>query len=141
LFDLARAVVVLSYQRAVRKSIGAGFRHTFRGLGRLLTSYVVAAIVAAIILVVGIWMWMKLVAPESVLGAFLIAQFTLILLLIPRFCQRGVAVLYWQQRMLVPVAVVEPVVPQPAVAVAAHHSADHPPLPTRGSVASVQSVF
>jgi hypothetical protein len=112
-FDLAEADVVLSDQRAVRKSIAAGFRHTFRGLGRLLTSYVIAAIVAAIILVCGLWMWMKLVAPESVLGAFLVAQFALILLLIPRFWQRGVAVSYWQQRMLVPVAVVEPVVPQP----------------------------
>jgi hypothetical protein len=119
-FDLAEADVVLSDQRAVRKSIGTGFRHTFRGLGRLLTSYVIAAIVAAIILVGGLWMWIELVAPESVLGAFLIAQFTLILLLIPRFWQRGVAVSYWQQRMLVPVVVVEPVVPQPVpVAVAA----------------------
>jgi hypothetical protein len=119
-FDLAEADVVLSDQHAVRKSIGTGFRHTFRGLGRLLTSYVIAAIVAAIILVGGLWMWIKLVAPESVLGAFLIAQFTLILLLIPRFWQRGVAVSYWQKRMLVPVVVVEPVVPQPVpVAVAA----------------------
>jgi hypothetical protein len=117
-FDLAEADVVLSDQRAVRKSIAAGFRHTFRSLGRLLSSYVIAAIVAAIILVCGLWMWMKLVAPESVLGAFLVAQFTLILLLIPRFWQRGVAVSYWQQ--LVPVAVVEPVVPQTVpVAVAA----------------------
>jgi hypothetical protein len=119
-FDLAEVDVVLSDQRAVRKSIAAGFRHTFRGLGRLLTSYVVATIVAAIILVGGIWTWMKLVAAESVLGAFLVAQFILILLLIPRFWQRGLAVSYWQQRMLVPVAVVEPVVPQPvAVEVAA----------------------
>jgi hypothetical protein len=117
-FDLAEADVVLSDQRAVRKSIAAGFRHTFRSLGRLLSSYVIAAIVEAIILVCGLWMWMKLVAPESVLGAFLVAQFTLILLLIPRFWQRGVAVSYWQQ--LVPVAVVEPVVPQTVpVAVAA----------------------
>lgn len=118
-FDLAEANIVLSDQRAVRKSIAAGFRHTFRGLGRLLTSYVVAAIVAAIILVGGLWMWMKLVAPESVVGAFLIAQFVLILLLIPRFWQRGVAVSYWQQRMLVPVAVVEPVLPQPVPAAVA----------------------
>jgi hypothetical protein len=119
-FDLAEADVVLSDQRAVRKSIAAGFRHTFRGLGRLLTSYVIAALFAAIILVCGLWMWMKLVAPESVLGAFLVSQFTLILLLIPRFWQRGVAVSYWQQHLLVPVAVVEPLVPQTIpVAVAA----------------------
>ncbi len=119
-FDLAEADVVLSDQRAVRKSIAAGFRHTFRGLGRLLTSYVIAALFAAIILVCGLWMWMKLVAPESVVGAFLVAQFTLILLLIPRFWQRGVAVSYWQQHLLVPVAVVEPLVPQTIpVAVAA----------------------
>jgi hypothetical protein len=117
-FDLAEADVVLSDQRAVRKSIAAGFRHTFRSLGRLLSSYVIAAIVAAIILVCGLWMWMKLVAPESVLGAFLVAQFTLILLLIPRFWQRGVAVSYWQQHLLVPVVAVEPE-PQPVPAAVA----------------------
>jgi hypothetical protein len=118
-FDLAEADIVLNDQRAVRKSIGAGFRHTFRGFFRLLASYVVAALVAAIILVGGIWMWMKFVSPESVAGAFLIGQLTLILLLIPRFWQRGVAVSYWQQRMLVPVAVVEPVLPQPVPAAVA----------------------
>jgi hypothetical protein len=112
-FDLAEADIVLSDQRAVRKSIGAGFRHTFRGLGRLLGSYVLATIVAAIILVGGIWMWMKLVAPESVVGAFIIAQLILLLLLIPRFWQRGVAVSYWHQEMLIPAVVVEPVLPPP----------------------------
>jgi hypothetical protein len=62
-FDLAEADVVLSDQRAVRKSIGAGFRHTFRGLGRLFASYLVTTVVAAVILIGGIWMWMRLVAP------------------------------------------------------------------------------
>src|SRR5580693_5200289 len=52
-FDLAQADVVLSDQRAVRKSIGTGFRHTWRSMGRLLTSYVVTTIVAAIVLVAG----------------------------------------------------------------------------------------
>ncbi len=79
-FDLAEADVVLSDQRAVRKSIAAGFRHTFRGFARLLTSYVVATIFAAIILVGGIWVWMKAVRPESVAGAYLIGQLILILL-------------------------------------------------------------
>jgi len=118
-FDLAEADIVLNDQRAVRKSIATGLRHTFRGLGRLLGSYMLAAMVAAIVLVGGIWMWMKIVAPESVVGAFIVAQLILLLLLIPRFWQRGVAVSYWQQRMLVPVVVVEPVFPQPAPVVVA----------------------
>jgi hypothetical protein len=112
-FDLAEADIVLSDQRAVRKSIWAGLRHTFRSLFRLLASYVVAAVVAAIILVGGIWAWMKFVTPESVLGAFLIAQLTLLLLLIPRFWQRGVAVSYWQQKMMLPVVPVRPLEPRP----------------------------
>jgi hypothetical protein len=118
-FDLAEVDVVLSDQRAVRKSIGYAFRHTFRGLGRLLASYVVITVVAAIVLVVGLLVWRKLVVPESVGGAVLISQLTLLVLLVPRFWQRGVAVAYWQEWMLVPVAVLEPVplapVPPPLV--------------------------
>lgn len=115
-FDLAEVDVVLSDQRAVRKSIGYAFRHTFRGLGRLLASYVVITLVAAIVLVTGLYAWMKFVAPESVRGAFLISQLTLLVLLVPRFWQRGVAVAYWQQSMLVPIAVVEPVPIEPVPA-------------------------
>lgn len=101
-FDLAEVDTVLDDQRAVRKSIATAFRHTFRSLARLLASYVVVTIVAAIVLVGGLWIWMKVVSPESVLGAFVIAQITLFLLLIPRFWQRGIAVSYWQQSMLAP---------------------------------------
>ncbi len=116
-FDLAEADVVLSDQRAVRKSIGAGFRQTWRSLGRLLGSYLVTTIVAAIVLAVGVWAWMKFVSPESVLGAFLVGQLTLLLLLIPRFWQRGIAVAYYRRAMVAPVIVVQPVVPEPVPAV------------------------
>jgi hypothetical protein len=100
-FDLAEADVVLSDQKAVRKSIGAGFRHTFRHLGRLLTSYVITTIVAGIILLAGIWLWRHGVAPDRVWRAFLVGQLMLLLLLIPRFWQRGIAVAYWQREMMV----------------------------------------
>jgi hypothetical protein len=110
-FDLAETDTVLDDQRAVRRSIAAGFRHTFRSLLRLLVSYVFVTIVAAIILVAGLLAWMKFIAPESVLGAFAISQLTLFLLLIPRFWQRGVAVSYWQQKMMTPVAAIPPVTP------------------------------
>ena len=107
-FDLAEADTVLNDEHAVRKSIASGFRHTFRSLGRLLSSYVLSTLVAAIFLLGGLWIWMKFVAPESIIGAFMIAQITLFLLLIPRFWQRGIAVSYWQQRMLIPVVAIEP---------------------------------
>lgn len=119
-FDLAEADIVLNDQRAVRKSIAAAFRHTFRSLFRLLANYVAAAVVAAIILVGGLWVWMHYVPPTSILGAFLVAQLILGFLLIPRFWQRGVAVSYWQQKMLAPMVVTPPVVvaavPEPTLA-------------------------
>ncbi len=115
-FDLAEADTVLNDQRAVRKSIATAFRHTFRGFGGLLGGYVLTTIVAAVILLCGLLAWMKLVSPESILGAFVMSQITLFLLLIPRFWQRGIAVSYWQQHMLVPVVVVEPITPTPVPA-------------------------
>ncbi|MGD0990736.1 MAG: hypothetical protein ABR874_23270 [Candidatus Sulfotelmatobacter sp.] len=113
-FDLAQADVVLSDQNAVRKSIGLGLRHAWRNLGRLLGSYVVATIVALIILSLGLWSWLRLVPPASVLGAFVVTQLTLLLLLIPRFWQRGVAVSYYLQNMVAPISV-HPVAPAPVV--------------------------
>jgi hypothetical protein len=102
-FDLAQTDLVLSDQPAVRRSIGVGFRHTWRSLSRLLGSYVVSTIVAAIVLVAGLWAWMKWVPPASVFGAAVVSQLTLLLLLIPRFWQRGVAVTYYLQNMVEPI--------------------------------------
>jgi hypothetical protein len=124
-FDLAQTDVVLSDQRAVRKSIGAGLRHTWRNLARLLASYVVITIVAAIVLLAGLFAWWRFVPPASLAGAFFVSQLTLLLLLIPRFWQRGVAVTYYVQHMVEPIAVqsfsaapvVAPVVIEPAAAV------------------------
>lgn len=129
-FDLAQADVVLSDQRAVRRSIGAAFRHTWRGLGRLLASYVVAAIFAAIVLVAGLWVWMKFVPPASVRGAFFVSQLTLLLLLIPRFWQRGVAVSYYLQNMVQPIAVVESFTSVTVVAPVATEPAAAPVVPS-----------
>jgi NADH:ubiquinone oxidoreductase subunit 6 (subunit J) len=118
-FDLAEVNTVLDDQRSVRRSISMAFRHTFRGLLRLLTSYVVVTIIAALILAAGLWIWMKNVAPNNVYGAWFIGQITLFLLLIPRFWQRGIAVSYWQQKMLTPVVVMAPIEPVPVAAIPA----------------------
>jgi hypothetical protein len=138
-FDLAEADVVLNDQRAVRKSLAAALKQTLRGLSGLLASYVISSIVAAIVLVGGLWIWMKAVAPESIFGAFVIAQLTLILLLIPRFWQRGVAVAYWQQKMLVPVVAVEPVA-HPVIAPAIPAAPVPDPAPITSMPASPEGV-
>jgi hypothetical protein len=111
-FDLAEADIVLSDRRAVLRSIGAGFRHMRRNLGRLLGSYILTTVVAAIVLLVGLWFWIKFVPPASVRGAFFVSQLTLLLLLIPRFWQRGIAVSYYLQNMVEPVAI-QPFAPAP----------------------------
>jgi hypothetical protein len=129
-FDLAQADVVLSDQRAVRRSIGAAFRHTWRGLGRLLASYVVTTIVAAIALVGGLWVWINFVPPASVAGAFLVSQLTLLLLLLPRFWQRGVAVSYYLQNMVQPIAVVESFTAVAVVAPVVSEPAAEPVIPS-----------
>jgi hypothetical protein len=103
-FDLAEVDIVLSDQRAVRKSIGLGFRHMWRSLGRLLGGYVLIAIIGILILLAGILAWGQFVPAASVFGAVVISQLTLVLLLIPRFWQRGVAVSYYLQNMVEPIA-------------------------------------
>jgi hypothetical protein len=114
-FDLTEVNMVLD-DKGVWRSLGASVRHTFRGLGRLLGGYVLITIVAAAILLCGIWTWMKFVRPDSMVGAFVVSQFILLLLLIPRFWQRGVAVSYWQQFMMLPIVAVVSVEPLPAPA-------------------------
>jgi hypothetical protein len=111
-FDLAQTDVVLSDQGAVRKSIAEGFRHTWRGLFRLWMSYFVISVGAGLVLLAGIWVWLRFVPTESVFKAFLAAQATLLLLLIPRFWQRAVAVAYYEENM-VPVVALEPILPEP----------------------------
>jgi len=114
-FDLAEADIVLNDQRAVRRSLAGAFRHTFRSIGRLLTSYVVTTLVAAIVLVLGLWCWIHLIPSPSIIRAFLLMQLILFSLLIPRFWQRAIAVSYWQEKMLVPVVEVHPIEPAPVV--------------------------
>jgi hypothetical protein len=73
--------------------------------GRLLASYVVTTIFAAAVLVGGIFVWLNFVPPASVAGAVVVSQLTLLLLLIPRFWQRGVMVTYYLQHMVAPIVV------------------------------------
>jgi NADH:ubiquinone oxidoreductase subunit 6 (subunit J) len=94
-FDLVETDVVLRDQPAVRKSVRWAFRTTRRNFFRLFGAYVLATIVAALILLMGIILWHALVTPGSVLGAFLVSQAILVLLLSSRFWQRAIAVAFY----------------------------------------------
>jgi hypothetical protein len=109
-FDLAQVDVVVRDQRAVRRSVAAGFRYARRHLFRLLVTYAVIAAVGLLVLGIGLWSWYTLVRSSSVVGAFLISQAMLILWLWARFWQRAAAVAYYLRET----TVVEPVVaPEP----------------------------
>jgi hypothetical protein len=95
-FDLAQTDVVLR-QTAVPKSILWAFRAMLRNFFPLLGTYLLAAISAAVILLAGIFLWHLVVPPQSVVGAFLVSQVTLLLLLASRFWQRAIAVAFYQR--------------------------------------------
>jgi len=118
-FDLAQTEVVLRDQGAVRKSVASGFRSVRRNLRRLLGSYVVIGLMALAILVAGIWLWNAIVPPSSVLGAFIVSQATLLLLLATRFWQRATAVSFYLKQMAEPVVEMQPVpaIVDPAVSI------------------------
>jgi hypothetical protein len=120
-FDLAQTDVVVRDQGQTRKSIGRGFRWMRQNLGRLLGAYVVVALLALIIFVAGIVFWNTVIPPASVGGAFLIAQFTLFLLLTMRFWQRAAAVAFYSRYVKEPVVVelpTSPVIFEPAPIIA-----------------------
>ena len=102
-FDLAQTDVVLQDQNAVRKSIASAFRKTRHNFVPLLASYLAVAVVALAILVGGIVLWNQIVPPYSVLGAFIVSQATLLLLLAMRFWQRAVAVAFQVREITEPV--------------------------------------
>jgi hypothetical protein len=106
-FDLAQTDVVLSDQSAVRKSIASGFRKTRCHLARLLGSYLVIAVIALAVLAGGILLWNQIVPSNSLFGALIVSQATLLLLLATRFWQRAVAVAFEVRE------ITEPVVEEP----------------------------
>ena len=100
-FDLAQTDAVLRDQHAVHKSIASGFRKTRHHLGRLVGSYVVIALAALAVLAAGILLWHAIVPPSSVLGAFIVGEATLLLLLAARFWQRAAAVAFYMAESVV----------------------------------------
>jgi hypothetical protein len=98
-FDLAQTQVVVADQGKVRKSIAAAYRGMKGHRLRLLANYVFIALLAGLVLVTGIWAWIKIVPPASIVGAFIVSQAILLILLAARFWQRACAVAFYRDYM------------------------------------------
>ena len=108
-FDLAQTDVVLRDQAAVRKSVGAAFRSMRKNFARLFGTYVLITGFAVAVLAGGIVLWNMIVPSSSILGAFLISQLMMLLLLASRFWQRASAVAFYVKQMAEPVVEMTPV--------------------------------
>lgn len=100
-FDLAQTQVVVADQGKVRKSIAAAYRGMKGHRLRLLANYVFIALLAGLVLLTGIWAWIKIVPPASIVGAFIVGQAILLILLAARFWQRACAVAFYREYMTV----------------------------------------
>jgi hypothetical protein len=98
-FDLAEVDVVISDQRAVRRSLGKTMRQFRAHPFHLIGAYVAISIVALLVLVIGLWIWNVVIPSASLVGAFLISELILLLLLATRFWQRAVAVSFYTTAM------------------------------------------
>jgi hypothetical protein len=98
-FDLAQTQIVVRGQGEVRKAIAAAHRGMKHYRMRLLGSYVGIALLAGVVLFVGIWVWIRIVPPASVVAAFIVGQVILLILLAARFWQRACAVAFYRDYM------------------------------------------
>jgi fumarate reductase subunit D len=110
-FDLAQVDVVVRDQRAVRRSAAAGFRLMRRHCWQLLGTYLLIAVVAVVVFVLGFWVWHAL-RPNNVLGAFCVSQLMLVFWLLSRFWQRASAAAHYLREMEVTGPAV--VIPEPS---------------------------
>jgi hypothetical protein len=98
-FDLAQIQVVVADQGRVLKAITGAYRGTERYRIRLLGNYLAIALLAGVALFIGIWVWIEIVPSASVLGAFIVGQAILLILLAARFLQRACAVAFYRDYM------------------------------------------
>ena len=80
-------------------------------MGHLLTSYVVIAVFACLVLAVGIWLWNALVPAPRVWGAIMVSQAILFAVLWMRFWQRASAAAFYMREMFVAAPVSTPLPP------------------------------
>lgn len=102
-FDMAEVHSVAQNERKMRRSLAAAWRLTFGNFGRLFWLYFSISIVACIGFGFALWLWMYVLPPTAITGAFFLSQVMILWWLATRLWQRSSETL-WYQRNSVPAA-------------------------------------
>ena len=103
-FDLAQTLLIATSARRIRPSIGYGFKSARRA-SRLYGSYVLLAILTALVVVVGIFLWWTVAPAFPAIISFLILQSTLACLLLMRWWQQAIAAVWYERNIPLPAAI------------------------------------
>jgi hypothetical protein len=102
-FDMAEVHSVAQNERRMRRSLAVAWRLTFGNFGRLFWLYFSISIVGIVGFCIGLWLWMYVLPPTAITGAFFLSQAMILWWLGTRLWQRASETL-WYQRNFVPAA-------------------------------------
>ncbi|MGH9677140.1 MAG: hypothetical protein ACRD36_08560, partial [Candidatus Acidiferrum sp.] len=124
-FDMAEVHSVAQNERRMRRSLAVAWRLTFGNFGRLFWLYFSISIVGVIGFCIGLWLWMYILPPAAITGAFFLSQAMILWWLATRLWQRAGETL-WYQRNFQPAPVPATYSPAPSYPAVASQS---PPSP------------
>src|SRR6185437_5993316 len=102
-FDIAEVHSVAQNERRMRRSLAVAWHLTFGNFGRLFWLYFSISVVGIIGFCIGLWLWMYILPPAAITGAFFLSQLMILWWLGTRLWQRSTETL-WYQRNFVPAA-------------------------------------
>ncbi|MGH9709094.1 MAG: hypothetical protein ACRD37_00920, partial [Candidatus Acidiferrales bacterium] len=96
-FDMAEVHSVAQNERRMRRSLAVAWRLTFGNFGRLFWLYFSISIVGVIGFCIGLWLWMYILPPTAITGAFFLSQAMILWWLATRLWQRASETLWYQR--------------------------------------------
>jgi hypothetical protein len=96
-FDMAQVRAVAEDERAMRRALGRAFKITFGNFGSLYWIYLRISILAWLLMAGLLWIWVRLVRPESIAISFLLTQLIVLSWLGTRLWQRASETIWYQR--------------------------------------------
>ncbi|HEV2615803.1 MAG TPA: hypothetical protein VGU63_04240 [Candidatus Acidoferrales bacterium] len=96
-FDMAEVHSVAQNERRMRRSLAVAWRLTFGNFGRLFWFYFSISVVGIVGFCIGLWLWMYILPPTAITGAFFLSQLMILWWLGTRLWQRASETLWYQR--------------------------------------------